>query len=166
MGKVGRKSIPTSPEMLQGAKPREVNHGEPKPAPVPPECPEGLSPAAKAKWRELAPQLTELGLFTAIDGTLFVKFCEAEAIADKAAAQLAKDGLFVTDERGLIRKHPALQVWKDNALLVAKLGEQFGLSPAGRKRLHIKTEAEKAYDAKIDAMFNDACLSGDNPHEK
>lgn len=143
MATSGRKPTPTHLKLLRGAEPHHVNHNEPKPPPLSPDCPDWLPPAAQEKWRELAPQLVMLGLFTAIDGTLFEKLCIAHAMANEAAARLAEDGLLTTDENGLIRKHPANQIWRDNVTLVARLSEYFGLSPSSRSRIHLNTVDEE-----------------------
>ncbi len=43
--------------------------------------------------------------------------------------------MLVVDERGLSRKHPLLQVWRENSNAFRMYAEQFGLTPSARGRI-------------------------------
>ena len=60
------------------------------------------------------------------------------ALAAKAWQRIEGEGMVTTDERGLPRKHPLLQVWRDNSKAFREYAARFGLTPADRARVHVK----------------------------
>lgn len=120
-----------------------------------PRCPSWLSDEAKKKWKELLPQLEQLGLLTAIDRSALALLCSHYALAAAAAKTLETEGVTVVDERGLARKHPACQVLRDNSQSFARYMSEFGLSPSARTRLDVKevkkeqTEFEKTFGDRV-----------------
>lgn len=59
------------------------------------------------------------------------------ALTMEAAEVLKKDGSTTIDERGLIRKHPANQIFRDNSLAFCRYASEFGLLPSSRSRIPI-----------------------------
>jgi len=60
------------------------------------------------------------------------------------------------DERGLPRKHPLLQVLRDNSTAFRMYAAEFGLTPSSRSRLQIRPVAEQPSLA--EQLFNMAVM--------
>jgi len=108
------------PEMITTPKPRK---------------PSGLPYYAGALWDKLAGPLYERGILTMFDAPIFEMMCMSYHFMKEADKWLKKDGVLTVDERGLIRKHPAHQVFRDYVNLYMKAAVEFGLTPASRSRL-------------------------------
>jgi P27 family predicted phage terminase small subunit len=143
MGKRGPKPLPTKLKVLQGTARREdIEREEPKPKPVRPRCPQWLPTRGKRKWRQLAPELEELGLLTSVDGEALAIALLHWSLAVEAAEILKKEGTIATDERGLPRKHPACQILRDNSASFRHYMQEFGLSPSSRTQFNLPTKEE------------------------
>ncbi len=136
MAKPGRKPKPTSQKILEGNPgKRSVNVSEPRPGyDHVRRVPHGLSTRAQALWRQLAGDLSELGMFTDVDIPAFMLLAEHYALARQALAVISEDGLTTTDENGLTRKHPLLQIFRDNSAAFRAYATEFGLTPSSRTR--------------------------------
>lgn len=132
---VARK--PTNLKKLEGTFRKDRALKEPKPAPVAPKRPAWLSSQAKKVWNELAPKLERVGCLTKVDGETLALLCTHYAVAKQAAEILKQEGLVDHDERGLARKHPMLQVLRDNSAAYLKYCQEFGLSPKARGRIDV-----------------------------
>ncbi len=58
--------------------------------------------------------------------------------AQEVAEVIRKDGTMTTDERGLPRKHPLLQVLRENSQSFKAYAAEFGLTPSARARLNLQ----------------------------
>jgi P27 family predicted phage terminase small subunit len=126
---------PTALRLLEGDRShRPRNTREPMPDPIAPPKPETLSDGARVVWDEYAPDLERHGLLTALDGVVFETFCEALA-AHRRSVALIKPALLVKGRRDALVVNPGWRVFRDSALLVYRLGAEFGLSPASRASL-------------------------------
>lgn len=115
--------------------------------------PRGLSKGAKRLWRMLAGDLVELGLFTDVDVPAFMLMAEHFGIAREAALIVDEEGLQTKDEHGCNRKHPLLQVLRDNSAAFRQFATEFGLTPSARVRLDVQIEPEQLSFA--DALANE-----------
>ena len=140
----GRKPKPTELKILEGNPgKRALPAGEPKPQPVAPTMPRGLPPLARKFWREHAPKLEALGILTEVDGPAFAMAALHYALAREAAQAIKDEGLVGVDINGLKRKHPLLQVLRDNSGAFRQWCAEFGLTPSSRSRLSIPEPAEE-----------------------
>jgi P27 family predicted phage terminase small subunit len=71
-----------------------------------PECPDHLSPEARAKWQVFAPQLYSAGLLTELDADMLAALCETWALWTEAKEKLADEGVVVAGPRGSVRPSP------------------------------------------------------------
>jgi P27 family predicted phage terminase small subunit len=143
---VGRPPKPTALKVLEGNPgKRTLNGGEPKPPTREPKMPRNMLTEARRFWREHVPRLVALGVATEVDGPALAMMATHYALAERAAKQLKQDGLTTTDERGLTRKHPLLQVLRDNSTAFRSYAMQFGLTASARARLSV-AEPEDADD--------------------
>ena len=110
-----------------------------------PRAPRGMGKEAQWLWRTLGPVLVEMGVLTRADLPAFRMLCLHWGLALQAWAKLQSEGTTTEDERGLPRKHPLLQVWRDNSRAWREYAAHFGLTPAARARLGLAwTEKEKS----------------------
>lgn len=110
---------------------------EPEPERIIPAMPRGLPARARRFWRDHADKLERLGVLTAIDGPAFTMMAIHYDMAWQALEAIKKDGLTSVDENGAVRKHPLLQVLRENSAAFLRYAAQFGLTPSARSRLNI-----------------------------
>lgn len=137
----GRPPKPTALKELQGNPgKRKLNSAEPKPAPVVnAKPPSGSLPDVRKFWRKYGPMLDKLGLLTEADLAALDLMSIHYAIAKAALAEMTDaDGkleLTREDDQGVERKHPMLQILRDNSAAFRLYSVLFGLNPAARARL-------------------------------
>lgn len=132
----GRKPKPTALKRLEGNPGRRpLNEAEPEYAAAKARMPHGLSRGAKGLWVKVAGELIGSGVMTGADVPAFMLMAEHWAIARQAAEMIAEQGLQAPDENGALRKHPLLQVLRDNAAAFRLYAAEFGLTPSSRTRV-------------------------------
>ena len=137
MSRKGPAPKPVELKILEGNPGhRPLPESRPRPQPLPPTMPRGLMPRAQKFWRAHAPKLERLGLLTEVDGAALAMLATHWAIAFEAAKEL-RGGLTTVDEAGLVRKHPLLQVLRDNSTAFRLWAAEFGLTPSARGKLSI-----------------------------
>ena len=103
---------------------------------------------AKERAQGILKLLRKNVVLNSCDVEAFCRYIQHLRIAYEADAILKRDGIMTKDENGLIRKHPALQIHRDNSLAALRFEEQFGLTPSARMRLRSveenQTDREKA----------------------
>lgn len=135
----GRRPLPTRLKVIRGTlRPGRVRGDEPQPDGLMelPSPPSWLNRHGRKKWRELGPELIEMGLLTELDLPAFEALC-AHYGAMVEAAHLLKDGVLIEGERGMV-KHPAAQIHRDNSAAFARYCSMFGITPADRSRVGVK----------------------------
>lgn len=149
MGKRGPKPLPTKIKVLQGTvRPEDLKRSQPKPTPIAPKCPSWLPKETRRLWKELAPQLEELRLLTVLDGHTFAIMLMHLSFAIEAAKRIKAEGIVAEDERGLPRKHPLVQVLRDNSQAFKQYAAEFGLTPSARSRLDLADAKDPNDDLK------------------
>ena len=136
----GRKPKPEAIKQLSGnpGKRKSDIPETPQPAEASARAPRGLSGEARKFWHGIATELIELGVLRTVDVPAFVLMAEHYSLARKASGQLLElDTLTTVDKNEAERKHPLLQVFKDNAQAYRLFAAEFGLTPSSRSRLHI-----------------------------
>ena len=91
-----------------------------------PDPPGFLSPAAKAEWARLGPELHRLGLLSALDVMAFAAYCQAYATWCDAL-QLAAANAVDPDAQRLLAS-----VARDAMKDMVRLARAFGMTPASR----------------------------------
>jgi P27 family predicted phage terminase small subunit len=138
MGKRGPRPKPTALKVLEGRGSRRELDREPRPTPLAPDPPAFLEGRALEVWHELAPELERMGLLTAVDAAPLAAYSVAVAMHEAASAELLRDGPTVAGARGRERvKHPAAQVARDSAGMIARFGAALGLDPASRASIRL-----------------------------
>ncbi|MBB6174200.1 P27 family predicted phage terminase small subunit [Nocardiopsis mwathae] len=78
-----------------------------------------------------------MGVLTSWDVDLFAVYCDAVVNHRRASAEVARRGILVEGQRGNLVKNPALQVARDYADMMSRIGARFGLSPSDRAGIDI-----------------------------
>lgn len=140
-GERGVKPAPTAVKKLRGDRPSRIAVNEPKPKPSlkPPAPPRDMPLEAQKVWKKLAHDLWAKGVLTQWDEESFAAFCIAVVTHARAAAIVEEEGIIVDQGHGRV-KNPALQVERDQALLMLRAGAEFGLTPSSRSRIEISPE--------------------------
>jgi P27 family predicted phage terminase small subunit len=138
MGRPGPAPKPVELKILEGnpgRRPLPNNH--PKPQPMAPKIPYGIHPRARKFWRAHGPKLERLGILSEVDGPALAMLATHWAIAFEAARVIREEGLSAVDVNGATRKHPLLQVLRDNSTAFRLYAAEFGLTPSARGKLDI-----------------------------
>lgn len=134
MGRRGPTPIPTQIKLLRGNPGhRPIGKREPKPRAGAPSCPAWLGGEAKKMWREIAPQLQEMGVLTKIDRNALTLYCETWA-----RWRLTVEALVGLDYRkdGLEIKRLSI-IARDSLGILHRLGAAFGMTPSDRTRIQV-----------------------------
>jgi P27 family predicted phage terminase small subunit len=153
MPRAGRKPKPTALKELAGNPGgRPLNDAEPRPEPAgDARPPYRLMPKARRFWLENAPRLDALGLLSEIDLPAFQMMATHFGVAVEAAEVIKAEGIMTKDEHGLDRKHPALQVLRDNSGAFRAYAAEFGMTPSSRSR--VRSDAPEEQMSLADALF-------------
>jgi len=133
MGKRGPQPKPTELKKLAGNPgKRSLDAGEPQPDVEAPATPRDAPMAMRDFYRRYAQLLADLRVVTTADAASFRLMAMHYALALDAAARVRKDGLLRKDENGVQRKHPLLQVLRDNSKVFLAYAAHFGMTPSAR----------------------------------
>ncbi|MEE2040192.1 phage terminase small subunit P27 family [Nocardiopsis sp. CT-R113] len=152
MAKPGPRPKPTSLKLLDGTRPDRVNTDEPLPGQgtiAPPAWLVALhnqaDPASPYEtaldvWNRLAPDLEAKTVLTPWDVDTFAVWCDAVVRHREAVDELAQYGVMVIGQKGERVKNPAVQIARDYAETMTRIGARFGLTPSDRAGLKIDRE--------------------------
>ncbi|AEE98037.1 phage terminase small subunit P27 family [Mahella australiensis] len=147
MARRGRPPKPTNLKILEGNPgKRPLPSDEPKPTPLTPDCPTWLNKDAKKLWKQLIPELEQLGLMTVIDGQAFAALCQSYGIWVECERFLKKNGRTYeyTNKGGAVNivERPEVKIGNRALLNFRSLCSEFGLTPAARTRIEVKAFSE------------------------
>lgn len=142
----GRRPQPTALTVLRGNPSRKkINENEPRPPSGQVTKPTGLSGGAVVVWDELAPVCLAMGTLTTADLRAFATLCELQATILQASAQKDAEGFAMftlsEDYNGApkVGTHAAVRLERETAQALRPYYEYFGLTPASRARISVKT---------------------------
>ena len=131
MPRKGRPPKPTPLHVLHGTYRHDRNdHLEPVADIGPVQAPDHLSPAARALWDELAPELTRKQLLAPRYALLFEILCACLDQSRRALYVLDQTGPLVRGRNEALVANPAAGVFTRFSKLAVTLGSEFGLTPA------------------------------------
>ncbi len=120
---------------LRSDRKTSVRHEE-KLGTLPP-APDGLSPSAAAAWVRLGALAIDAGTLSSADMELLSLAARTAASCDELERQLAEDGVLLRSN-GAVKAHPACAALDRNRVLMLKLLDALGLSPAGREKVPVR----------------------------
>ncbi len=113
---------------------------------------DGLPIPVVKRARKILEMLRQKVVLNSSDAESFARYIQHLRLAYQADEILKAEGVITHDEDGLPRKHPALQIHRDNSMAALKFEEQFGLTPSARMRLR---STEQNVEDRETADFND-----------
>jgi P27 family predicted phage terminase small subunit len=115
----------------------------PAPEIVAPECPAFLNEYAKEEWHRIVDDLVTLGVVTELDTAELAAYCIAWADFKRAREQIemrgAADGMIDIALSGYKQMSVWLQIANNAEARMRSAGNSFGLNPAARSRLNVKS---------------------------
>jgi P27 family predicted phage terminase small subunit len=105
-------------------------------------------------WRELAPELIQLGLLTKADEELFGVYVETIVTHRAAIGTLRRDGLVVAGSTGSAVKHPAASIASESARALRAIAGEFGMTPSSRRHVRVET-SNTLTSVELDQFFTD-----------
>ncbi|MEF2545953.1 phage terminase small subunit P27 family [Aurantimonas sp. E1-2-R+4] len=100
-----------------------------------PKPPADMSTEAKAEWRRVMPVLVERRVLSPADIGAVERFCEASGDIKIARAAIAKDGGYVENRLGELKRHPAFATLRESTAEARRWAAELGLTPASRSRV-------------------------------
>lgn len=143
----GRRPLPTKMK-VQAISHRRLNESEPQPTPGAPDPPEWLSPAARAEWDRVRPELERMGLVTRVDMAALAGYCTAYAHWQEAEAFIQAHGLTlaIRDDKGVLKAVlPVPEVGISLKMLdkIRQFAGEFGFTPSARSRIEVPPSGNK-----------------------
>ena len=112
-----------------------LNHVEPLPDIVIPDCPPELSPAARREWHRLVGDLAALRIITSLDRAALAAYCGAYALWAESTEAIQKYGAMVKSPTGYPIQSPYVSIANRQAEIMMRIAAEFGFTPASRSRL-------------------------------
>lgn len=142
----GRKPKPTAIKQLEGNPGRRpLNTSEPRYRDAGRQrAPRHLPKDGQRLWRDLYGELSGLGLLTLADLAAFEMLCMHYALAMIAGRRMLDDGLVIMGAMQELKRHPAAQIWRENAAAFRQYAVEFGLTPSSRSKIHVEKEREQS----------------------
>lgn len=114
-----------------------------------PQPPKAMSPDAKTEWRRVMPVLVERRVLSAADMHCVERFCESAADIKDARAAIAKDGAYVENRLGEIKRHPAFATLREATAESRRWAAELGLSPSSRSRAGVHEDQDADDDSPL-----------------
>lgn len=137
---------PPVPKAILNARGSTLAHDRPDDPHVrigTPDCPDSVPPEGRNLWRELAGQAHALGVLALGDGRALELTVRAFVEYQAADAIVRSTGVLLEKEDGGFRGNPACSVRADAWRRYMAGLMQFGLTPAGRRRVAAMPPAEE-----------------------
>jgi P27 family predicted phage terminase small subunit len=153
---LSRKALPDRELHLRGIKSRAVKRQV-----VTPEhldqldetIPAHLPDSAAVAWVETVRALNRLGLGCSADQGVVESYALALGLMRDAAEMLRAEGLTHVDDRGTLRRHPAIAIANQAMAQVRQLAPRLGLTPTDRAGLAIAKPSAADTDDPILSEF-------------
>lgn len=114
--------------------------------------PERLSPFAKQLWQAVIDELDDKNLLTILDAALLEEYVTQVDLSIQADALLKEHGLVITDEKGTLKKNPAVDIKNNAAKNIKSIGSTLGLDPLSRAAM--LSDVEPDDDGSADDEIN------------
>jgi len=143
MGKRGAKRKPTAILKLHGSRQVEQRKGEPIPPSGRPRCPTFIDDHAKQAWKQLIPQLEQMGVLSKIDKNALIRYCQTWSRWRNCAEFINEHGETypLKDNNGNIKclqQWPQVGIYNKLSDSLLRLEAHFGLTPSARASITVK----------------------------
>ena len=117
---------------------RQLDEPEPNIIKFAPEPPEGLSKNAIKVWTDIVPKLVSLQIFSEIDTTALIFYCNEVAMYHEACKKLEQNGfVFISGTSGYEMPSAWVAIRNKSLSNVLAFSKEFGLSPAARTKISV-----------------------------
>lgn len=117
-------------------------------------APEELSEFGKSLWGRVVGQLANRKYLTVLDEPLLMEYVEQVEMSKYAQAEIWANGLTYTDDNGVIKKNPAVDIKNNAAKNIKSIGSSLGLDPISRSNLLAEEPTESEGNGKnVVGMF-------------
>ena len=124
---------------MRGRKPAAIVAGS-SPVNSVPKAPAWLSADARKEWKRTAQIMVERKTLTEGDLAALEAFCVAVATVRECQRALAADGMFVTNAKGDVKRHPAAGTMDAASKTLRLYASELGLTPVSRSRPAIRDD--------------------------
>ena len=143
MGQRGPRPTPSAILKLRGTARGDRIRNEPQPVEGIPRCPSWLDTQAKGVWKQIVPQLKQMGVLARIDGNALTRYCQFFARWKKAEEFIAKHGEVypLKDEQGKLKclvQVPQVAIAHKLGAALTRLEQEFGMTPSSRSRIQVQ----------------------------
>jgi P27 family predicted phage terminase small subunit len=120
---------------------RPINDREPRTLDGEPAMPKHLTAIARREWKRLVPILLSMGVLGEGDGIGLAILCQAYGVMIEAQSLMVKSAkgsrsqLLMRTKSGYVMASPLLTIINQQAEIVSRQLQQFGMSPASRSRI-------------------------------
>jgi P27 family predicted phage terminase small subunit len=157
----GRRPTPSALKLVDVTH-RRANEREPRPTPGAPDAPEWLSPAARAEWDRVAPELARMDLLTHVDMAALAAYCQCYAHYVEAERVIQEHGFTVSirDDKGVLKAVipvPEIGIAVKMLDKVRQFANEFGFSPSSRSRIEVpasSTEGKEGLRVRIQEQIS------------
>lgn len=111
-----------------------------------PQPPKTMSQEAKAEWRRCIGVLVERRVLSAADMHAVERFVEAASDIKDARAAIAKDGAYLENRLGEIKRHPAFATLREATAESRRWAAELGLTPSSRSRAGVHEDSDDGDD--------------------
>jgi P27 family predicted phage terminase small subunit len=165
MAQRGRKNKTNALKDLGGNPGKRKQKNEPTPKPLESTmAPRGrLGPIGRKFWKNYIKQLVTMGIVGQSDLAALEMMSNHYEFAVMAAEKLRDEGLVImevskVDENGnplvyKFKKHPAAQIFRENAQAFRMFANEFGVTPSARARFDITVDATMEENQNLYANF-------------
>lgn len=119
-----------------------------------PRCPRWLAPEAKIEWQRITGELAHLGMIKSTDQATLAAYCQSWARWHSAERIVSRDGQVLNEPevsrsghftgRYKRKRHPAVEIARQEKADCAALGRLFGFDPTSRQRVHFPADIKPA----------------------
>jgi P27 family predicted phage terminase small subunit len=135
------KRKPTKLKILEGNPgKRPLNKNEPEPIEANVrelDPPEWMLEEAKKEWARIVPELLRLSLFTKIDRTALVGYCQSWARYIEAEEFLSNNATTFETDKGYIAQVPQVSIAQKYLKLCHTFMTEFGFTPSSRGNINL-----------------------------
>lgn len=109
--------------------------------------PSRLSSFSKKLWKSVVEELDDKNLLTVLDASLLEEYVTQVDLSIQADDLLKKHGLVVEDDKGNLKKNPAVDIKNNAAKNIKSIGSTLGLDPMSRAAMLSDVEPDDDGDA-------------------
>lgn len=132
----GRKPTPTRLRLIRGNPgKRPLPKDEPKVVAKRLPMPVGMSPGARAHWRQFTKALEGAKITTDLDRQALRALCETCAAWEEAQARVWKHGMVVKGAKNQPRRSPYVGIANTAFEQMTRMLAEFGMTPSSRTRV-------------------------------